>query len=142
MYNLNEQVKTFDSCMRHMKANYGAEKFSDEKVNLIWEELKEFSPKQIKSICDFVLANNSYTPTLQPFREFASMLREKLRQFDREQERRDAKDFWNCSYTPDDKKWIVQMIKRRLMGEVSDEEYKAFQNDLKNIYIESEKLSK
>lgn len=141
MYNPKEQQMVFAESIATMKANYGTDKFPKEKVDLIWNELKEFSPKQIKSVCSFVLANNSYAPTIQPFREFSSMLREKLRQFDREQERRDAHDFWAGSYTPDDKKWIVKMIKDRLAGKVSDEVYNSFKNDLKKIADDSERMA-
>lgn len=121
----------FKTQMDRMKANYGEDKFPKEKIALIWEELKEFSPKQVKSICDFVLGNNQWAPTIQPFREFASMLREKLRQFEREQERQDAKDFWEGTYHSDEVKSIVQTIKLRMEGKVTDDEWKQFQEILK-----------
>lgn len=119
--------ETFLEQMELMRGNYGADKFPDVKCALIWEELKEFSPKQIRSVCKFVMGNNQYAPTVIPFREFASMLREKLRQWEREQERKEAKDFWEGTYHDDEVRSIVQTIRLRIEGKVTDDEYRQFQ---------------
>jgi hypothetical protein len=115
-----------------LKGNYGADKFPKQKIELIWEELKEFSPKQIQSICKFVMANNNFAPTLQPFRDFAAMLRERIREHEREQERQDAKDFWAGTFHSSEVKSIVETIRLRIEGKVSDDDWRQFQQILKS----------
>jgi hypothetical protein len=128
MYPLADQ--TFKEEMNKLKANYGQDKFPSALTSMIWDELKEFSPKQIRSICDFVTRSYEGTPRINAFRNGASMLREKIRQFEREQQRQEAKDFWEGTYHPNEVKAIVQTIKLRLEGKVTDDEYKQFQEML------------
>jgi hypothetical protein len=94
-----EAHEEFGRQMKAMRANYGEDKLPDAKCALIWGELKEFSPKQIKSICSRILAEQQFAPVLMHFQDKASALREKIRQWEREQERIDADRFYNNNPT-------------------------------------------
>jgi hypothetical protein len=87
----------FGTQMESFRANFGIDKFSDEKCALIWDELKQFSPKQIKSICIRIISENQFAPVLSHFMEKSAMLREKIRQWERDKERADAADFWDVN---------------------------------------------
>lgn len=90
---------------------------------------------------DFFIGEFKTAPLLPEFRDFISKLREMQRLADRERQAKDAKDFWNSSYHKDDVKWIVQMIKARLLNEVSDEDYSKFLSTLKEVAVSSERIA-
>lgn len=82
--------ETFSEEMAAMRANYGADKFPEAKCALIWEQLQEFSPKQIRNICGLIRAENNFAPVLAQFIEKKTLLNEKIRRWEREEERRMA----------------------------------------------------
>lgn len=119
--------EAFNEQCEKLKANYADDKFPAAKCALIWEELKDFSPKQIRNICWIVMGENTYAPNVNAFREKASMLREKIRQWERQQEKQDAHDFWAGTYHDDDVKKIVATIKDRIEGRCDDATWAEFQ---------------
>lgn len=130
MYQPSECQKAFQESIYRMRANYGADKFNQEKCDLIWEELKPFSPKQIRNLCDVVMGDNTYAPNINSFREKAALLREKIRAWEREQERNEAKNFWEGTYLPSDVKMVVQTIRDRIEGACPDPTWLEFQEFL------------
>lgn len=130
-YDPAAQRMVFQSCMAKYRANYGEDRFPVEKCDLIWQELKEFSPKQIANVCAVIMAESRFAPTLVEFRERAGMLREKIRQWEREQERRDAADFWEGTFHSSEVKMIVATIRDRIAGKCPDDVWADFQAGLK-----------
>lgn len=130
--------ETFLEEIKKIKANYGEQHFSDQMASMIWGELKDFSPKQIRSVFAIAIKENEFAPKMNVFYDLASRLREKIRQFDREQERQDAKDFWAGTYHTEDVKMIVRTIKDRMEGKCDDNTWREFQQLLKTTADHSE----
>ena len=75
---------------------------------------------------DRALGECTQAPLMPAIREAMSIERERMRQRERSQERQDAEDFWSGRLMPEEKKQIVQTIKRRIMGQISNADYEAF----------------
>lgn len=132
MYNQGECQKALQESVLRLRANYGADKFPKEKCDLIWEELRHFSPKQIRNICSLVMGEANYAPNINSFREKCSLLREKIRQFEKEQERQEVQEFWNSKFQPNDVKMMTSTIKDRIHGKCDDKNWLDFIQVIKN----------
>lgn len=125
--------EAFADSVIKLRANYGKEKFPEEKCALIWDELKEFSPKQIRNICDVVIGENSYSPGLKEFRDKASMLREKIRQWEKQREREESREFYSSRFHDSEITATAQTIRGRMIGKVKDDEWNQFQEVLERV---------
>lgn len=93
--------EAFLAQVQRLRANYGADRFPDEKCALIWEELSSFSAKQVTNICSVIMGECQFAPVLSHFREKAALLREKIRQWERDQQKREATRFWQEHQLPE-----------------------------------------
>ena len=114
-----------------MREFYGSQHMGQAKSEMYWNELKDFSPKQVLNVMTILIGECKMAPTLVEIRDRCAQLREKIRQFEREQERKDAADFWSGTYHPNDVKMIVATIKDRVFGNCDDKTWSEFMDFLK-----------
>lgn len=95
------------------------------------------SEPTLAKIIDKFIGECRSAPLIPDFREVVSKSREVLVDKQREQYRKDAKDFWGGTFHDDEVKQIVSTIKRRLLGECPDDEWNAHMETLRS----AEKLS-
>jgi hypothetical protein len=133
LYNQIEQLKAFSESIEKLKANFGKDNFLKAKCDLIWNELKNFSPKQIRNLCDVVLMESQFSPKLGEFRDKASILREKIRQWEREQERNQAQEFFKSTLPDSEISHICKTVRDRASGKMSDGDFSQFKDILKGL---------
>lgn len=122
--------ETFKDQMTRLKANYGRQHFPDERCKMFWEELSGFSAKQIKSICDALMGECHFAPTVAELRGKCALLREKIHRFERDQERHRAEEFYS-SLPDSEMSHIMQTLRRRIKGQMPDHEFVQFKEILK-----------
>ena len=128
----NPEKDSFQKGIAQMRELWGANNIGSAKIDLYWGELKDFNSRQITSIINTLMGELQFAPTVVQVREKCSQLREKIRQFEREQERRDARDFWEGTYHSNDVKMIVETIKNRMEGKCDDKTWIEFQEFIKS----------
>lgn len=114
----------FQQQMGRIESQFG--KYGVERASLLWREVKDFSPKWFEQVVDRLLGECRQTPLPAEFREDISRERERIWKLEKNKNEKDAKDFFEGTYQPDDKKTICQMITSRLKGNVSDGDYGNF----------------
>lgn len=72
-----------------------------------------------------------YAPTLAELEDFAIDYHEMKINQQRRQNSQDAKEFF--TYSPEESTHVMSIIKARIRGEVSDEDYESFKQDLKRV---------
>ena len=71
-------------------------------------------------------------PLLPEIREHASRERERLAQMQKVEHRRDAEEFWTA-LNQDEAEFVFKNLKRRISGEMGEQDFEAFQNILKTF---------
>ena len=118
--------QAFRESIKEMSSTYGTAYFTASFLKEAFDEVKDFSPKQIKNICYVVGTTCSVAPTIADFREVSSRLRERIREFEKAEERRTAHDFWSGTYHTSEVREIVSMISGRLTDEIKDPDWFQF----------------
>jgi hypothetical protein len=116
----------FTQQMNRIASTYGKNTYGDERVQIIWREVKDFSSEWMIKTVDRFIGELRQAPLMPEFREEIAKEREKLWYIEKKQRQRDAKDFFDGIYAPDDKRTICQFIQKRLRHEVSDSDYQTF----------------
>jgi hypothetical protein len=121
----------FDHHMNRLKDCFGDRSYSDERTKRIWREVRDFDSNWFEKIVDRFIGQERQPPILPQFQEETSIERERLWKIEKEQHARDAKEFFQGMYQPDDVRTICQFIVKRITGGVSDEDYANFVKHLK-----------
>lgn len=118
--------KEFMIQMNRITNCFGSKYFPMERIKLIKEETKDLGNFELARIVDYFVGNSKFAPTVEDFRKQKALLREqknaRLKAFNAQQ----AQDFWEGKYAPEEKTWIMENIRKRFRGEISDEDYSAF----------------
>lgn len=93
---------------------------------LIWNQIKDLTNEEFVEIITEFLGSMRSAPLLPDICLKASEIREHKYKLKRKQEEQDSKDFWSGTYHPEEKKWMFDMIRNRLKGFVSDQDWLQF----------------
>jgi hypothetical protein len=118
--------------MNRIASTFGKNAYGDERVQIIWREVKDFSTEWMIKTVDRFIGELRQAPLMPEFREEIAREREKLWQVEKKQREKDAKGFFDGIYAPEDKKTICQFIQKRLRHQVSDSDYQTFVSHLKH----------
>jgi hypothetical protein len=103
-----------------LRSVYGDRNYPDERVMVLWGEVKEFPFFWFKKIVDRFIGESLKPPMLPEFRTEAAKERERQREKEKTDERKTGKEFLGQVYGPEEVQTIASMIKRRLQGKVDD----------------------
>lgn len=124
----------FDTQMARLKDTFGDSKYGEERTELIWVEVKNFTEDWFRAVVSELIGSSAFAPLLPAFREHCSKERERLRGIDRQRESNDAREFWSLhSFPTDEVKLIFDMTRAQMRGEIDDVKWESFQSQLKNI---------
>lgn len=116
----------FTKQIDRLAQTYGKNAYGEERVLLVWKEVKDLSDQWIEKVIDGFIGECRQAPLMTEFREQISKERERLWRIEKAKNAQDAKDFFAGTYQDEDKATICQYIKKRLNGKVSDEDYETF----------------
>lgn len=105
--------------------------YSTERVAVIWQEVRGFSPHWFKRVVDRFIGESRQAPLMAEFRDEISRERERTWFTEKKQNAQDAKEFFELSES--EGKSIADMIKKRAMGGVSDPEWATFIESLDQL---------
>lgn len=123
----------FKAGMDRLYSVFGEMHYPGEIKKLIWDAVKPYSDDflylTISEMISVFPINKP--PQIADFREAAAKEREKLHERQKAGFRQDADDFFHGSkYADDDRAFFMNSIKKRMLGQMSDDEWTAFMNIL------------
>lgn len=121
----------FQRQMNRLVDQFGKSTYGTERCTLIWREIQDFSGMWWEKTVDKFLLTCRQAPLMDELASEIGAERERLYKQQKKQHEQDAKDFYSGAYQPDDVKTICQYMVKRIMGEVSDEDYAQFLKHLK-----------
>ena len=100
--------------------------YPKERVLMIWNDLKWITDDQFTKIIDEYISSSRYAPSVADFRYQASVIREKLVEKQKDEARKEAKQFWLNNLSDNETKCLMNTIRGRLSGSVGDKEWDEF----------------
>lgn len=119
--------------MDRMIQTFGKTPYCEERMNLIWKEVRDFDIKWFEYLCSRFIGENRQAPIVPEFREACIDEREKLLTLDRELRRRDAKEAMTRFFSDDDQAVLFKGLNDRIKGEMDDVGFKHMINNLDRI---------
>jgi hypothetical protein len=104
----------FQALIQDIVDEFGANKFSQRKVQLIYEQVKTLKINQFKRVCDEILMQGGYAPTPIKFRQIAEPF---IVQNRNEQKNKESKEF-KSMFTPEQLGQISKGLMQGLNGNV------------------------
>lgn len=114
--------KFFMRQVDRLTSTFGKNAYGEERVLLIWREIKDLSDNWAEATVDKLIGEHRYAPLLPEFREEISKERERLWRVEKKQHAKEAKQFYS-SYQADDIKTICAGIVKRVKGDMSDGDF-------------------
>lgn len=120
----------FQGQMDRLIEQFGKKNYADVRVKLIWREVKDLGAYWWEQLVDRFLLTCRQPPLYDELYEEISRERERIYRDEKEKHAKDAKDFYEGTYQPEEVRLICQTIIKRLNHEVSDEYYEKFKEHL------------
>lgn len=102
--------------------------YVDELKAILWKEFGTLPPGSFERIVTKLIGEERQAPLMAEFRREAAIERERLRGQQKDQEHAEAQTFWRGSANDEEKEMIFTTIRERAKGNVSDEDWKCFQD--------------
>jgi hypothetical protein len=119
-------IQEFDLQVNRLKDCFGDRSYSDERVKVIWKEVKDLNGKWFSRVVDRFIGEERQAPLMPQFREEIAIERERLWKIEKEVHAKDAKEFFRSVYHPDDERMICQKIVERITGKMSNDDFTQF----------------
>lgn len=103
-----------------------------ERTDLFWGRVAGLRVEQFRKIVDELIGECKYAPLLPELEAKLSILRERDWSQDKKEHARDAKAFFS-SYQNDDVKFLGSTIRKRMLGQVNDADWAAFQETMESV---------
>ncbi len=116
----------FQCQINRLKICYGEKYYNEEVIKLLWREVGTLDYKWFESLVDEMIASSKFAPTVSDFREQVLLTREKQWAAAKQRARIESKEFWSSTFHPDEMKFMFGEIKRKIMGQISDEDWNNF----------------
>jgi len=126
-------LQEFQIQIDRLKQTFGEKAFPVERVKLIYAEGRDYPAVIFKQIVDKLIGECRFAPTLKEFRAAYSEFREKLNTKQKTKHANEAKNFWDKSLPNEEVNMIMDAIKKRVSGDISDEKWKSFMGTLKHM---------
>lgn len=119
--------------MNRLISVYGVAFYAEERRKLVWNEVGMLPDATVTRIVDSMIGSLRQAPLLPEFREYAAREREKAWLAEKKLRADDAKEFWSGSLMPDETREICQIIKKRLLNQVSDKDWTTFMKGISQL---------
>jgi len=123
--------EVFHKHLGRLREQFGKAAYSQTRAELIWREVKQFDAEWWEKTVDKFLLTCRQAPLMDELAQEIGAERERAYKLQKEQHAKDAKDFFAGTYQPEDVKTICQYMVKRILGQVSDEDYAVFVKHLK-----------
>lgn len=121
----------FSFQMDRLSRNYQGKTYSQDRLDILWAECRGFTVSRFTELITELIGTHRQPPMLKEFREMAAKIRERIC-YDEKQQINKAYDNF---LSRDDVDALFTLLRRRLNGEMSHEEFCA-QRDILNRTVE------
>jgi len=122
----------FSKQMDKVSAQFGAQHYSPERLKLIYREVAWLSVEGWQRVCEYLIGESRFAPTLSEIREQIIKEREKIHEAEKREHRRDANEFWEA-VSGEDSEFFFGNIKKRIQGTMSDSDFDLYMRALQNF---------
>ena len=122
----------FSKQMDKISAQFGSQHYGPERMKLIFREAAWLSAESWQRVCEYMIGESRFAPTLSEIREQIIKEREKIHEADKREHRRDANEFWEA-VSGEDSDFFFGNVKKRIRGEISDSDFDLFMRALQNF---------
>lgn len=123
----------FESEMKRMSENFGKAGYSNERVKLIWREVKDLDDNWFSRLVDSFIGDCRQAPLVPEFRNAASEERERAWKREKEKSEKEAQEFMQSSFADDDVRGVIQQIVGRVKRTTTDEAFDGLQRMLSDF---------
>lgn len=113
----------FDREIERLRNTFGKTPFSNDRLALAWNEVKDLSAPWFNRWVDFWLSNERQAPLPKDFREATSVERERLYESDKQKQKLDVEDYQSM-LSDDQTSMLLKTIVKRMNGQVPDDQWK------------------
>lgn len=135
------QWEEFTEQMGRIASVFGKNAYADERIKLIWREVKDLSPEWMAKTADHFIGEERQAPLLPQFRLAIAEERERLWAIEKKKHAQEAQKFFHSSYQGDDVRAVCQTIVKKVNQGMSDTEFASFVKMLSNVADSSPKAS-
>lgn len=108
-------IGEFNAQMKRLSDTFGAQHFKQERLNLIFQHVRDFSQDWLRLTVDGFIASSRYAPLPGEFADAASAERERRWQEQKSRSKQEAAEFWSGQhYDTDDRRMIFDAIIKRM----------------------------
>jgi hypothetical protein len=116
----------FKNQINRLAETFGANVYKPERIKMIWNDVKDLSPEWFARVVDELIGSSRQPPLVPEFREAVSRERERLWAIEKKQHANEATKFFHSKFSTEDKRWAVQQILRRVVGNMTDHDFGLF----------------
>lgn len=117
---------------------FGAKIYTPERMRALWSEVKNLTPEWLEMQIGEFAGSLRHAPLLLEFRDAAARERELENRISKQEYANDAKQFFT-SYSQEDTQMLLDTIRKRMTGSLSDENWELFQNQIASVSKSAEK---
>lgn len=126
------KIEEFNAQVRRLSETFGAQHYKQERLTLLWREVKDFEAHWLEHVVDGMISSSKYAPLPADFYDAVSAERERRWKTEKEQHSREIKNFMRATFPADDQRSIIQGIIKRITKKMPDDEWGRFQTILRN----------
>lgn len=112
--------------MQRLAETFGKQAFGNERAALVWREVKDFDPFWFRRVVDGFIGDSRQAPLVSDFSNAASEERERVWKIEKAQHAKDAKAFFNSTFSDDDRAMMIGAMIKRMMKQMPDSEWVTF----------------
>jgi len=113
--------------------------YGKEKLRSLWSAFKAQTVQCMMYCIDQAISDSRYAPTVSDVKAYQPRYREMLNRQNKQRHTQDPDEFWASKYHSAEVTTIVDTIRRRLSGGMSDDDYASFLDTLEQVVKAAEK---
>jgi len=106
--------------------------YNTERAKILWEEMIGLSNDTAKLVINSAIRKHKFAPTISELLLIVAEQREINNKREKDKSRKESDEFWNAQNNPEEVQYRINAIKRRIAGEMSDEEWNEFRQVIDN----------
>lgn len=116
----------FAGQMSRLTEVFGKQSFGTERAALVWQQVRELEAGWFRGVVDGFIGECRQAPLVSDFSGAVAEERERRWRIEKAQNAKEAKEFFQGSFSDDDRSMLLQGIIKRLRGQMAGPEWTAF----------------
>ena len=119
--------------MDRMIQTFGKPSYNEERMKLIWQEVKDFEVSWFDLLCSKLIGENKFAPLIPEFRDACIDERERIHNSEKQKNARTAKEFMHRVFSDEDQSVLFKSLNNRITGKMNDTDFGQMLNSLDKL---------